>query len=109
MWEHVMQLGNVCKQEVSANIKCNFDEKESTNVKGDQLDKQLGYMPRLTMLNNTSSQVTHKATENIQRTQFDQILIGSDFSTSTVEGRMIPSNTPQKIQNRVTLVEAYEH
>lgn len=66
-------------------------------------------MPRLTKLNNTSSQIIHETTENIQKTQFVQIPISSYCSTSISEDRITPSDVSPKIQKQVTLMEAQEY
>lgn len=56
-----------------------------------------------------SSQIVHKTMESIQKIQFVQISISSYFSTSISEDRIMPSNMTPKIQNQVTLMEAYEY
>lgn len=66
-------------------------------------------MPRLTKLNNMSSQIVHKTMESIPKIQFVQISITSHLSTSISEDRIIPSNMPPKIQDQVTVMEAYEY
>lgn len=66
-------------------------------------------MLRLMKLNNMSSRVVYKTMDSIQKILFVQISISSYFSTSISEDRIIPSNMPPKIQNQVTLMEAYEH
>lgn len=66
-------------------------------------------MPRLSKLNNMSSQIIHKAMESIQRIPFVEISIGSNFSTIVSKERITSSNMSPKIQKQVTLMEAYEH